>query len=502
VGALRGDELLPERLVASVVSLASEAKEEAARLATAGDAGDGTGLGLVARPRLLELGGALCTLERSLQDESPEELPPTAQRSLDEMPALFRAAAAQVATLVALLALEPAPLATSRDRTRPVPAVGIHRVATVEVLAHLLAATCPAVDQAVAESGALAAVVDLFFANPWNNALHIAASRVFQAALQSPVAALRQPLVQASELALPTKLAAVLVDAVDRLPGARLGLVGPAAALAAFLCDLASADGCPADLADALAGNAAWREAARGAECALEQLRKEKEGTIAGPKPVSPPISLGGGLMNSGLSGRDLLALVSGYLQQGGGGGGGGGFGDDERGPAGRSDSSRSWGADKGDRGFGGGGFGGGGGWGGGGGERPKLNLAPRTKPIEDSNPAPAPASSIFGAAKPVEVKYREEPSRAFVPGEAPRDAAADGGGRSRWGGGGGGGFRDRSPPPAAGERPKLNLKPRSVPVEEPAAPAAAKSEEEAPASKPSEEEAPASKPSAWGKPN
>lgn len=41
--------------------------------------------------------------------------------------------------------------------------------------------------------------------------------------------------------------------------------------------------------------------------------------------------------------------------------------------------------------------------------QRPKLNLAPRTKPIEASKPEPAvPSASIFGNAKPVDTAERE----------------------------------------------------------------------------------------------
>lgn len=83
---------------------------------------------------------------------------------------------------------------------------------------------------------------------------------------------------------------------------------------------------------------------------------------------------------------------------------------------------------------------------------RPKLNLAPRTKPIENQAPPPqqqqepsspppsnnppssgAPAASIFGSAKPVDTSARErqiEERLAKQSEKPPRDTSSDG--RSR----------------------------------------------------------------------
>eukprot|EP00976_Prorocentrum_cordatum_P117102 1196257-Prorocentrum_minimum.AAC.3 len=113
-------------------------------------------------------------------------------------------------------------------------------------------------------------------------------------------------------------------------------------------------------------------------------------------------------------------------------------------------------------------------------GERPRLQLAKRTIPVEDPEPAPAPDAekpSPFGGARPVDVVEKEEndtppavemekPAHKAPPPERPsdRDWNAGRGERAR--------PAEQRPAPTA-ERPKLNLKPRSV-EEAPAVPSSA----------------------------
>lgn len=110
-------------------------------------------------------------------------------------------------------------------------------------------------------------------------------------------------------------------------------------------------------------------------------------------------------------------------------------------------------------------------------GERPKLQLKPRSKETEEVPPtADVPSRpSIFGDAKPVVVKYvEEEPDRARSKSPLPRERE-----RTQ----GFGSYKERrsvsreredvpvAPPPSSGERRKLNLQPRSAETKASAAP-------------------------------
>ena len=108
-------------------------------------------------------------------------------------------------------------------------------------------------------------------------------------------------------------------------------------------------------------------------------------------------------------------------------------------------------------------------------GERPKLQLKPRSKETGEVPPtADVPSrNSIFGDAKPVVVKYEEgEPAEARSKSPLPREAERSQGFAS---------YKERhpasrereeahAPPPPSGERRKLNLQPRSAEAKAPAA--------------------------------
>uniref|UniRef100_A0A7S0RAV5 Eukaryotic translation initiation factor 4B1 n=1 Tax=Pyramimonas obovata TaxID=1411642 RepID=A0A7S0RAV5_9CHLO len=109
-------------------------------------------------------------------------------------------------------------------------------------------------------------------------------------------------------------------------------------------------------------------------------------------------------------------------------------------------------------------------------GERPRLQLAKRTVPIETPEPAPAPAAdkpSPFGGARPVTVAEKEaapapekEKAVKAPPPERPSDRDWNAARAER--------ARPADPQPApTAERPKLNLKPRTV-EEPPAVPSGA----------------------------
>lgn len=56
---------------------------------------------------------------------------------------------------------------------------GLHRVAAVQVLAHLLEAGCKVIDSELLAQGIPAKLISLFFQFPWNSILQAALSQCF-----------------------------------------------------------------------------------------------------------------------------------------------------------------------------------------------------------------------------------------------------------------------------------------------------------------------------------
>jgi hypothetical protein len=106
-----------------------------------------------------------------------------------------RYATRQLALLVEVLALEPPPVLV-QYAPGPQPALGTHRLWAADVLAVLLLAGSPAVDAAVAASGALPAVVALALSLDKCSALHFRALQMVDCSLRSGEPALWRGLME------------------------------------------------------------------------------------------------------------------------------------------------------------------------------------------------------------------------------------------------------------------------------------------------------------------
>ncbi|GBF90098.1 hypothetical protein Rsub_02806 [Raphidocelis subcapitata] len=292
--------------------------------------------------------------------------------ALDGLRPHTRFAAGQLRALMEVLALEPPPVAVQYSR-EPQPALGTHRLWAADVLAVLLLAGNAGVDAAVAESGALPAVLALALRLDKCSPLHFRALQMVDCCLRSPEPrlwrALFEPGMGAGVTAaaagcgggggdapcppLHEALAAIAEQSAGKPMGQRPGRAGLAARVAQVLL-AASGAAAPADaeaaggaasaggkqeagggepaaapgearpprpppneaLAQLLAASARWSAAAAPGG-ALSSLLAEQEGDLCGPRPQRvEPLSEEGGEVGdaigggSVISGEQLLAML------------------------------------------------------------------------------------------------------------------------------------------------------------------------------------------------